>query len=299
MTVGPPTLRYPGEVRRVRFLERPNRYLAIVLDPELGRVAAHVPNPGRLRELLPETGTFGHIVGLPPDRLRRGHLPERKTAWTLVNVEAPDDPRVLVSVDTGAARPIVDQALLRGDLGPVADWGEWRSEVVWGHHRFDHAVLGAEGKGARPRALLEVKSSNLKEGSTALFPDAPTVRGTSHVEALARFVRGGGRAALLFLVQRDDAREVRPYGAMDAPFARAVERARRAGVLCLGRALHVRPGGAEWGKELPVGPPEWAPASDLRPPVGGGERPPVRAERHPSTTGARSFAPRTTRERST
>ncbi|MDE1820301.1 MAG: DNA/RNA nuclease SfsA [Euryarchaeota archaeon] len=260
-----PELRYAGAARRVRFLERPNRYLCRVEDPELGVLEAHVPNPGRLRELLPPGRTYGHIVP-PRERTSPSAQGQRRTSWTLVDVEAPGDPTTLVSIDTGAARPLVDQALEGGWVRPVADWGRWSSEVPWGHHRFDHAVLLAGGR-PTPRALLEVKSSNLREGPTALFPDAPTVRGASHVEALTRFVlRRGGRAALLFLVQRDDVREVRPYGAMDPRFARAVERARSGGVLILGRALHVTPGGALWGGPLPVRSPRWDPASDLAPP---------------------------------
>ncbi len=264
-------LLYPGEARRVRVLRRPNRFLAIVRDPELGLLEAHVPNPGRLIELLPAGGTVGHIVPAPrpatagssPSSASRERPRVRRTSWTLVSVRSPEDPEVWVSVDTGAARPLVDQALERKALPPLDRWGPWRSEVVWGRHRFDHAVMDAKDP-SRPRALLEVKSSNLREGLTGLFPDAPTVRGTGHVEALTRFVRNGeGPAALLFLVQRDDVREVRPYGAMDPKFAHAVEEARAAGVLLLGRALHVLPEGALWSSALPVRGPRWEMAGDL------------------------------------
>lgn len=260
--VVPPELHYPGPVRRVRFLGRPNRYLALVEDEAGPRFEAHVPNPGRLRELLPPGRTFGHVVAAPPRPA--GSREPRKTAWTLVNVEYPAAPATLVSIDTGAAAPLVARALTLGGIPELRSWGRWRSEVRWGsHHRFDHAVVDA--RTGRPTALLEVKSSNLREGRTALFPDAPTERGTSHVIALTRFVRGGGRAALLFVVQRDDVRSVAPYGAMDPSFARAVERARQAGVLLLGRTLHVVPDGARWGSSIPVDPPRWAPARDLEP----------------------------------
>jgi sugar fermentation stimulation protein A len=261
-----PDLRYPGGATRVRFLERPNRYLAWVEDAEGRRFEAHVPNPGRLRELLPPGGTYGHVVPAP----RRGQAagasgrPPRRTHWTLVNVEYPAHPSTLVSIDTRAAAPLVARALAWGLLAPLRSWGQWRSEVAWGHHRFDHAVP-AEGA-ARPQALLEVKSSNLREGDQALFPDAPTERGASHVRALADFARRGGRAALLFVVQRDDVTSVAPYGAMDPAFAHAVERARAAGVVTLARTLHVRPDGASWGDPLPVRAPRWGPGRDLGPP---------------------------------
>lgn len=257
-----PRLRYPGGARRVLFLARPNRYLALVRTSAGEELEAHVPNPGRLRELLPPGGTEGHIVPAGERSLRRG---VRRTRWTLVNVAYPPRPSTLVSVDTGAARPLVEQALQSGAVPEVRGWGRWRPEVVWGTHRFDHGVVGtAEGRrGPVVQALFETKSSNLREGDCALFPDAPSVRGASHVRALTRFVRSGRRAAVLFLVQRDDVREVRPYGAMDPEFARAVQRARQAGVLFLGRTVHVRPDGADWGEALPVRSPRWEPGKDL------------------------------------
>lgn len=248
---------YPGGIFPVRVLSRPNRFLVRVRFPGGPTAAAHLPNPGRLRELL-TPGVRGHVWLRP----RRAPPGGRRTGYTLVDVRAPAGGRGWVSVDTQLARVLVERALSRGLLPPLDNWGLWTSEVRWGAHRFDHAVV-ENGRTSRPSALLEVKSSNLREGRTALFPDAPTVRGTGHVEALTRFVRSGGRAALLFLVQRSDVSELRPYGAMDPAFARAVERARRAGVRLLARSLRVHPGGAAWGRELPVRAPRWEAARDL------------------------------------
>lgn len=247
---------YPGRPRRVLFLARENRFLVRVRDPELGEVEAHLRNPGRMRELLRPGEVEGHIVPSPPGA-------GRKTQWTLVNIASPEGDGRWVSVDAQIASRVVAQALEAGACFPLQRWGRWRSEVVWGDCRFDHAVPASEPR-RPPRALLEVKSSNLREGSSALFPDAPTSRGEHHAETLARFMgKEGRRAALLFLVQRDDVQEVRPYGAMDPKFAHAVIEASRRGVLLLGRTLRVEPNGVRWGRDIPVRSPRWEPASDL------------------------------------
>jgi len=63
---------------------------------------------------------------------------------------------------------------------------------------------------AEPSYLLEVKSCTLVGHGIAMFPDAPTTRGARHVEKLTRFVDEGGRAGVMFVVQREDARSFSP-----------------------------------------------------------------------------------------
>ena len=76
----------------------------------------------------------------------------------------------------------------------------------------------------------------------ARFPDAPTVRGTRHLRELTDHVEAGGRAAVLFVVQRPDAASVRAHAETDPEFAEALSAARRAGVLL--RAVRYRLTGA-------------------------------------------------------
>lgn len=248
--------RYPFPVLPAVLLDRPNRFLVQVRLGE-GRIEpAHLPNPGRLQELI-HPGVHCHVVRVPAPLARH-----RKTTLTLINVERPGRPPGWVSVDTQLARPVVERALAEGRIPQLSRWGRWKSEVRWGRCRFDHGVPGGSGNPA-PQALLEVKSSNLREGRTALFPDAPTARGAHHAEVLGRFARRGGKAAVLFLVQRSDASEFRPYGAMDPRFAHFLDRARSSGVILLAWDLRVLPDGIEWGKPLPVRPTQWVPGRDL------------------------------------
>ncbi len=234
----PTEVRYPGRARAVRFLARPNRFLARVQGPRGPPFLAHVPNPGRMEELLVEGETRGFVV--PVD------APGRRTLWDLVVVR---HGRSLVSVDAGLANRLVGEVLRRRPPAGVAR-GPWRAEVPYGGHRFDFGLR------AGPRSdwshLLEVKSSNLRVGETALFPDAPTRRGAAHLRTLAAAQRRGLTCRVLFAVQRDDVRRFAPNRALDPELGAAFDEALGAGVRISAHTLRVAPDGVAWGREVPV-----------------------------------------------
>ena len=63
-----------------------------------------------------------------------------------------------------------------------------------------------------------------------LFRSAVSARGGKHLRELADIVRSGGRAAMLYLVQRPDARCFAPADCIDPAYAEAFAEARAAGV---------------------------------------------------------------------
>lgn len=196
---------------KARFLERPNRFL-VRADLQGEGVDCHLPNPGRLRELL-----------LPGAELllRPAGGARRKTAFDAVAVRAGE---VLVSLDTRLPNRAVRRALEKRSLPPFASSTRVLPEVPLGDSRVDFLLRdGAD-------CYLEVKSVSLVEAGVALFPDAPTRRGRRHVEELEAAVAAGARAAVLFLVQRPDAHAFRPHDATDPAFGAALRRAHRRGV---------------------------------------------------------------------
>lgn len=211
-------MKLPGPLIAARFRDRPNRFLTVV---ELnGRtVEAHLPDPGRLRELL------------TPDRrvwVRPATGPGRKTRFTLAVVEA--DSGELVSVVTTLPNELVAEALSGGRIGELADWVIDRREYRWGRSRFDFLLARGDAR----RMLVEVKSVTLVEQRRALFPDAVTARGARHVRELAEASRDGLDAAVIFVAQRRDVDEVTSARAIDPAFADALLEARDAGVRLLG-----------------------------------------------------------------
>jgi sugar fermentation stimulation protein A len=75
-----------------------------------------------------------------------------------------------------------------------------------------------------------VKNVHLRRGVAACFPDAVTVRGTKHLGELSAVVRDGGRAVMLFLVQREDCRYFEPARDIDPVYAEALDSAVASGV---------------------------------------------------------------------
>jgi DNA-binding sugar fermentation-stimulating protein len=70
--------------------------------------------------------------------------------------------------------------------------------------------------------LIEVKNCHLvyPDGG-AYFPDSHSERATKHLRELVHWVHRGGRATVIFCVQRRDAQVVRPSDVHDPAFAQA------------------------------------------------------------------------------
>jgi sugar fermentation stimulation protein A len=77
---------------------------------------------------------------------------------------------------------------------------------------------------------IETKSVTLVVDGVGLFPDAPTERGRRHVLELAEAVESGHRTAVIFVVQRPDAKEFSPHYTADPAFGDALRAAVSRGV---------------------------------------------------------------------
>ena len=276
---GPIHLPLASPLTESRFVERPNRFLlrCELTEPDpgtgMGRVGevvdVHMADPGRLEELL-----------IPGKRvwIRWASSPTRKTDWSAVLVDAPDS-EGLVSVDTTMPNKLIHRALDAGALDEFADWALERAEFPLGSSRIDFLLTGGQdaeaagrtgslavaepsaGYGAAPggrKLALEVKSVTLVEEGVALFPDAVTARGARHVRELAEVA---GRvdddgvawsAAILFVLQRDDAHRIEAARSIDPDFADALAAAKAAGVRVLGRRCRVTKDRLELGAPVPA-----------------------------------------------
>lgn len=204
-------MRY-GQIVHGTFVRRLNRFVAeTVIDGQVMQV--HVKNTGRLRELLVPGATVS---------LELAANPARKTRHSLIAVKAGND---WVNIDSQVPNAVVEEALQQG---LVQEWDrvdQLKREATWGKSRFDFRVEGGGRKG-----FIEVKGVTLAADGTALFPDAPTERGTKHVREMMDAVKEGYGGLILFLVQRKGCRVFKPNGAMDAVFAAALRTAIRHGV---------------------------------------------------------------------
>ncbi|MBF8267245.1 MAG: hypothetical protein HW388_753 [Dehalococcoidia bacterium] len=205
------TLKLTSPLQEGIFLERPNRFAAWV-EVNGSLAMAHVPNSGRMRELLQR----GNRVFLAP-AAKQG----RKTDYDMSLV---DLGHTLVSSDARLPNALVAEAFAKGQLEQFSTYTWARREVPFAHSRLD-MVLGNGGL-----CYVEVKSVTLVEKGVALFPDAPTSRGVRHMEALALAREQGHRAAVIFVAQRKDAQTFAPNDQADPLFGLALREACTAGV---------------------------------------------------------------------
>ncbi len=219
-----------------RFVARPNRFLCLVtLEGDETPQPVHLPDPGRLRELLrPGAPVF-------VERKTGAH---RKTRYQL-RLACHDG--VLVSLDTRVPNLLVAEALAAGALAPLRRFTSLLSEVVCGESRLDF-LLTRPGE----RCWLEVKSVTLVVNRRGLFPDAVTLRGRRHLAVLIGRREAGDRAVVLFVVQRPDAEAVTPHEETDPRFAQALRAAQAAGVELLATTCAVHPDGVSLKEPIPV-----------------------------------------------
>lgn len=234
-TLAPVTVPLPQPALRGRFLRRLNRFaVEVVLDGQ--PVVAHLPNSGRMTELL--------VAGQPVVVVRQP-APHRKTAYDLVLIEYRGR---WVSVDSRLPSAVAAAALRAGAIPRWAAYTAVRREVVYHDSRLDLELTGPDGA----RCLIETKSCNLVEDGLALFPDAPTLRGARHLHTLIHARQHGIDAGVLFIVQRDDALRLRPFDTADPAFGIALRAAAAAGVAVVAYRCLVTPDAMTLDQPVPV-----------------------------------------------
>ncbi len=145
---------------------------------------AHLPNPGRLWELL----IPGRVVTL----VKNPVLPERATPLTAVAVVREG---VTVLLHTQKSNDVVHFLLEERQIPGLETAEILKREFTLGGSRFDFLL-----KEGNEKILLEVKSCTLFGASLAMFPDAVTARGRRHLLELAAHTRNGYRCGVIFVI---------------------------------------------------------------------------------------------------
>lgn len=228
------TMTFPYTLIKATFLSRPNRFLAIILVNGTESLA-HVADPGRLTELLIPGVTLW--VDKAPD-------PNRKTQFTVRLVEYD---HTLISIHTGLPNKWMEYSLKHHLLPELTEYDLVRREYLMEKHRFDFLLT----KNNKP-AILEVKSVTLVENGLALFPDAPTLRGRSHVDTLSDLSRQGKDTIVFFVIQRPDVQKFTTHRQRDPKFADALISADKSGVKIFARTCMISLKEIGWEKSVPV-----------------------------------------------
>ncbi len=177
------------------FISRPNRFIGEV--KYRGKISSsfHIHDPGRLEELLVEgvDVLFTYSSG--------------KLKYYIKAVKA-DNKWVLID---SALHSKIARRIFKF-IPEFSAVREIKSEVRFGKSRIDFTL---------DNIPLEVKGCSLVKNGVALFPDAPTERGTRHVEEIIKH-----KGYILILILRE-AREFAPNWETDHKFSKKLSEARK------------------------------------------------------------------------
>lgn len=179
------------------FITRPNRFVGEI--KYRGKTeTAHIHDPGRLKELLIKgvEVLFTHSQG--------------KLKYYVKAVKKGDE---WILIDSALHSKLAMKIFKL--LPEFANVKEIKKEVTFGKSRIDFTL---------DKVPLEVKGCTLVRDGLALFPDAPTERGTRHVEEIIK-----QKGIILILILRK-ASEFAPNGETDPKFTEKLEEARQKGI---------------------------------------------------------------------
>lgn len=213
-------MRLPTPLVKARLLKRYKRFLADVELESGETITAHVANPGGMIGVSDPGATVW---------LSRSADPKRKLpySWELIEIGA-GAKRAMVGVNTAHPNRIVEEALRARALPAFAAYETVRREVKYGEKSRIDFLLEEDGA---PPCYVEVKNVHLsRTPGLAEFPDAVTTRGAKHLRELSAMIAQGARAAMLYLVQRDDCDRFALASDLDPAYTQAFGAARAAGV---------------------------------------------------------------------
>jgi len=203
-----------GKIEEAIFIERPNRFKAIC-EKDGKLISCHVADPGRLKEIF----VNGRKVFVLKNK------PNLKTDYKIVAIDVDGE---IVLLNTSFHSKIGEEAIKKGVLGFPAE--KIQKEVKFGSSRIDYLI--------NDNIFVELKGSNLLINNKCLFPDAPTERGSRHLEELIKAVKEGYRAVILIMGIRK-CNCFKPYKEMDKKFYDTFKKALKEGVEFKGYKIKV------------------------------------------------------------
>lgn len=217
------------------LLKRYKRFLADVnVDGEF--ITAHVPNTGSMTACWEPNWKCALSVS---------DNPNRKMPHTL---ELTHNGETWIGVNTANANKLAHKWLKEKLIPELADYSAIQPEKKIGDSRIDFYL---EGHATLPPCYVEVKSVTLKLDGLAQFPDAVSERGQKHLRELMDLKKQGFRAAMLYIVQREDVSSMKPAASIDKKYAQLLKEAHAAGVEILVYQCTLSLNEIGFGKALP------------------------------------------------
>jgi len=209
-----------------RLVRRYKRFLADVVLDTGEKVTAHCPNSGSMKGCaVPGSRVWLSCSDNPARKYRH--------TWELVEINGK-----LAGINTLVPNRLVKTAVENGRIEQLSGYESVRSEVrTSAHTRLDLVLEKKSGE----KCYVEIKNCTLMEDSTAMFPDAVTVRGSKHLDELCRLVECGHMGVIFFLIQRMGAERFMPARHIDDVYAGKLRHAEKAGVRILAMDTLITP----------------------------------------------------------
>jgi len=220
-----------------RLVKRYKRFLADITLDSGEAITAHCANSGAL--------LGGTTPGL---RVWVSHhpSPSRKLSYTWQIVEMDG---THVGVNTSLPNGLAEEAILGGRIAELTGYESLKREVRYGENSRIDLLLTSPGN---LPCYVEVKNVHLKRRDGAEFPDSVTTRGAKHLRELETVVASGGRAVMLYIIQRNDCHHFTFAADLDPVYAATATLAFSRGVEAYAYLCKVTPEGIEVGARVPV-----------------------------------------------
>lgn len=191
-----------GELIQGKFIERLNRF---VVKVQIGQeiVLAHLPNPGRLWELL-----LPNVTVL----IEKSNIDRSKFGYSVIGVMKNNNPILLHTIRTNA---VAKWLLQNNIIEELRDFKTIVTEKIFNNSRFDFYLSNK-----LKSVYLEVKSCTLFYKTLAMFPDAITTRGRRHLIELANLKNKYEEGVVLFLIHNLSVKYFLPEFHTDLEFSK-------------------------------------------------------------------------------
>ena len=229
-------MKWPEPLIEATILKRYKRFLA---DIDLGgkTITVHVPNTGSMQSCWEPNWKCAVSLSKNTDR---------KYPYTL---ELIHNGETWIGVNTANANKLAKIWLTEQLLPELTGYTVVVPEKKIGLSRMDFYL---EGHPTKPPCYVEVKNVTLKLDGKAQFPDSVTERGQKHLKELIEIKKSGLRAAMLFIVEREDVSTFQAATSLDPEYSALLSLASNSGVEILVYQCRMGLQELSLGQSLPI-----------------------------------------------
>ncbi|MGB0452239.1 MAG: DNA/RNA nuclease SfsA [Bacteriovoracaceae bacterium] len=219
-------MKYEVPTFKGKIIKRYKRFLADIELESGEQITAHTPNTGSMKSCW-EPG-WDVIVSFHDS-------PKRKLKHTL---ELTHNGESWIGVNTGLPNKLAKEAIENGTIKELSGYKSLKPEFKVGDSRID-ILLTSEENLEGEKCFVEIKNVTLRDDegpvqntkkTMSYFPDSVSTRGQKHLRELTKLVSEGHKAAMLFIVQREDVKAYAPASHIDPEYARLLKEAHDGGV---------------------------------------------------------------------